>query len=73
MKEGSIVIDIAIDQGGTTELSKQTTIENPFISYKNVKIYCVPNIPSTVPEEASFEISKSIREYIMNNNMTIFD
>jgi len=68
MKEGSIIIDIAIDQGGTTELSKPTTIENPLISYKNVKIYCVPNIPSTVPEEASIEISKSIKEYIMNNN-----
>jgi len=68
MKKGSIIIDIAIDQGGTTELSKPTTIENPFISYKNVKIYCVPNIPSTVPEEASIEISKSILEYIKTNN-----
>ena len=68
MKEGSIIIDIAIDQGGTTELSKPTTIENPFISYKNVKIYCVPNIPATVPKEASIEISKSILNYIKNNN-----
>ena len=68
MKEGSVIIDIAIDQGGTTELSKPTTIENPFISYKNVKIYCVPNIPSTVPEEASIEISKSILKYIKNND-----
>ena len=73
MKEGSIIIDIAIDQGGTTEISKPTTIDNPFISYKNVKIYCVPNIPSTVSGEASIEISKSITEYIMNNNMIIFD
>lgn len=69
MNEGSIIIDVAIDQGGTTELSKATTIENPFISYKNVKIYCVPNIPSTVPKDASIEISKSILNYIKKNNI----
>jgi len=67
MNDNSIIIDIAIDQGGTTELSQPTTIENPFISYKNVKIYCVPNIPSTIPNEASIDISKSIVDYVMNN------
>lgn len=63
MKSNSIIIDIAIDQGGTTEQSSPTTIENPYIKYKNTCIYCVPNIPSTVPREASIELSNAISNY----------
>jgi len=63
----SIIIDIAIDQGGTTELSIPTTIENPYIKYKDICIYCVPNIPSTVPRYASEKLSNAIVNYYYNN------
>lgn len=64
MIAGSIIIDIAIDQGGITEQSLPTKLANPFISYKNTRIYCVPNIPSLVPYEASEKLSGVILPYL---------
>ena len=60
----SIIMDIAIDQGGTTSQSVPTTLYNPFIRYKNTSIYCVPNIPSTAPTEASIKLSNAIYPYL---------
>jgi alanine dehydrogenase len=57
-------MDIAIDQGGTTSQSMPTTLYNPFIRYKNTSIYCVPNIPSTAPTEASIKLSNAIYPYL---------
>jgi hypothetical protein len=57
-------MDVAIDQGGTTSQSMPTTLYNPFIRYKNTSIYCVPNIPSTSPTEASIKLSNAIYPYL---------
>ena len=59
-----IIMDVAIDQGGTTEQSFPTTLQKPLIKYKNTKIYCVPNIPSTEPIEASIKLSNAIYPYL---------
>lgn len=64
MPESSIFMDIAIDQGGMTEQSIATTITNPIIKFNHVNLYCVPNIPSTVPREASQKLSSAIYPYI---------
>ncbi len=57
MKEGSVIIDVAIDQGGCIETSKATTHDSPtFIKY-GVIHYCVPNIASRVARTASMAIS----------------
>jgi alanine dehydrogenase len=64
MPNPSIFMDVAIDQGGMTELSEPTTIETPLINYKHIKLYCVPNIPSNMSHEASKKLSKSIFPYI---------
>ena len=61
---GSIIMDVAIDQGGTTEQSTPTTLKHPIIRYKNTSIYCVPNIPSTEPTEASIKLSNAIFPYL---------
>jgi len=53
MKEGSIVIDISIDQGGCFETSHPTTHSDPVFTVHGVTHYCVPNIPSRVPHTAS--------------------
>ncbi len=53
MKEGSIVIDVSIDQGGCFETSKPTSHSNPVFKVHGVTHYCVPNIPSKVPHTAS--------------------
>ena len=65
MPEPSIFMDVAIDQGGMTEQSTPTTIDNPIIKYNKTNIYCVPNIPSNVPREASEKLSKAIYPYLM--------
>ncbi len=57
MAEGSIIIDVAIDQGGNIETSVQTTHELPTFSKYGVIHYCVPNIPSRVPRTASIALS----------------
>lgn len=72
-RTGSIIMDVAIDQGGTTEQSTPTTLQNPLIKYKNTNIYCVPNIPSLEPNEASVKLSNAIYPYLdsllsINNN-----
>ncbi len=41
-----------------------TKITNPFIRYKNTSIYCVPNIPSLVPYEASKQLSMVVFPYL---------
>ena len=61
-----IIMDVAIDQGGTTEQSFPTTLENPLIRYKNTHIYCVPNIPSTEPTEASIKLSNAVIPYLLS-------
>lgn len=61
---GSIIMDVAIDQGGTTDQSTPTTLQNPIIKYKKTNIYCVPNIPSTEPYEASIKLSNAIYPYL---------
>lgn len=67
MIDGSIIMDVAIDQGGITEQSKATSMGNPMIRYGRTSIYCVPNIPSCVPREATNELSKEIYRYIYEN------
>ena len=66
MPKDSIFMDIAIDQGGMTEQSKPTTITNPFIKYHNTYIYCVPNIPSIIPNKASINLSNIICPYVIS-------
>jgi alanine dehydrogenase len=69
---GSIIMDVAIDQGGTTDQSMPTTLQNPIIKYKKTNIYCVPNIPSTEPYEASIKLSNAVYPYLdslLSNNI----
>lgn len=66
MPRDSIFMDVAIDQGGMTEKSKPTTITNPLIKYHNTYIYCVPNIPSSVPNKASINLSKVITPFVIS-------
>ncbi len=53
MKKGSILIDIAVDSGGTSETSHPTTISNPTYVEEGIIHYCVPNMASLVPRTAT--------------------
>jgi alanine dehydrogenase len=57
MREGSVVVDVAIDQGGCVETSSPTTHEKPTFIIHDVVHYCVPNIASRIPATASAAIS----------------
>ena len=53
MKQGSVIIDLSIDQGGCVETSRPTTLDNPTFKQHGITHYCVPNIASEVPRTAS--------------------
>lgn len=57
MKEGSVIVDVSIDQGGCVETSRMTTHENPVFRIHGVTHYCVPNIASRFPNTASIAFS----------------
>lgn len=60
MEDGSLVIDVSIDQGGCVETSTLTTLKNPVYQKYQVTHYCVPNIAARFPKSASIAISKNI-------------
>jgi len=66
MKQGSILIDVSIDQGGCFETSHGTTHANPVFSVNGITHYCVPNIPSKVPHTASFALSNFFTPILLN-------
>ncbi|MEQ8953811.1 MAG: alanine dehydrogenase, partial [Gammaproteobacteria bacterium] len=53
MRPGSVIADVAIDQGGCCENSRPTTHEDPVFTVDGVIHYCVANIPGAVPVTAS--------------------
>ena len=57
MKEGSVVVDVSIDQGGCFETSRVTNHNAPTFVQHGVVHYCVPNIASRVSRTASFALS----------------
>lgn len=65
MKEGSVVIDVSIDQGGCFETSRPTTHKSPVYKEHGVIHYAVPNIPSKVPKTASQALNNIIVPIIM--------
>lgn len=60
MKEGSVIIDVSIDQGGIFETSEVTSMDHPTFIKHGVIHYCVPNIASKVSRTASAAISNII-------------
>ena len=59
MKRGSVVVDVAIDQGGCIETSKPTTHANPTYVVDNVVHYCVANMPGGVPRTSTMALNKA--------------
>ncbi len=71
MKEGSVIIDVSIDQGGCIETSELTTHEHPTFVKHGVTHYCVPNIASRVSRTASMAISNILAPILINAGDTI--
>ncbi|MEO0899485.1 MAG: alanine dehydrogenase [Bacteroidota bacterium] len=66
MKDGSVIIDVAIDQGGCVETSRMMTLDNPTFVEHGIIHYCVPNIASRVARTASIAISNILGPLIVN-------
>jgi len=59
MKRGSVIVDVAIDQGGCVETSKPTTHANPTYLVNDVVHYCVANMPGGVPRTSTMALNKA--------------
>ena len=65
MKDGSVIIDVSIDQGGCFETSQLTNHAKPTFNKYGVVHYCVPNIPSRVARTASYSLSNLLTPIIL--------
>jgi alanine dehydrogenase len=59
MKRGSVIVDVAIDQGGCVETSKPTTHANPTYIVDDIVHYCVANMPGGVPRTSTIALNKA--------------
>ncbi len=64
MQEGTVMVDVAIDQGGCIETSKPTTHENPTYTIDGVVHYCVTNMPGAVPRTSTFALTNATFPYL---------
>ena len=64
MKRGSVIVDVAIDQGGCVETSKPTTHANPTYIIDNVVHYCVANMPGGVPRTSTLALNKATLPFL---------
>ena len=65
MKRGSVVVDVAIDQGGCFETSHPTTHTEPIYFVDGVLHYCVSNMPAAVPHTATFALTNATFPYLL--------
>ena len=63
MKPGSVLVDVAIDQGGCFETSKATTHSNPIFTVDGVVHYCVANMPGAVPRTSTMALTNATLPY----------
>jgi alanine dehydrogenase len=68
MKEGAVIVDVSIDQGGCFETSKVTNHKEPIFYKYGIVHYCVPNISSLVSKTASTALSHVLTPILLNVN-----
>ncbi|HKB79913.1 MAG TPA: alanine dehydrogenase [Thermoanaerobaculia bacterium] len=59
MKKGSVIVDVAIDQGGCVETAHATTHTNPVYDVEGVTHYCVANMPGAVPRTSTIALTNA--------------
>jgi len=64
MKKGSVIVDVAVDQGGCVETSKPTTHDNPVYSVDGVLHYGVANMPGAVPFTSTIALTNVTLPYV---------
>ena len=64
MKYGSVIVDVAVDQGGCVETCKPTTHKNPTFVVNDVVHYCVSNMPGAVPYTSTIALTNVTLPYV---------
>lgn len=65
MKKGSVIVDVAIDQGGSLETSRPMTHENPIYEEEGVIHYCVTNMPGAMPTTSTMALTNATLPYVV--------
>lgn len=65
MKQGAVIVDIAIDQGGCTETSRPTTHSDPTYIVDGIVHYCVANMPGAVARTSTFALNNVTLPFIL--------
>ncbi len=66
MRRGAVVVDIAIDQGGSFETSRPTTHADPYFIEEGVVHYCVTNMPAAVPRTSTQGLTAATLPYLLS-------
>lgn len=66
MKPGSVVVDVAIDQGGCFETSRPTTHSEPTYVTEQIVHYCVTNMPGAVPKTSTHALNNATLPFVMS-------
>lgn len=65
MRKGSVIVDVAIDQGGCFETSHPTTHTDPVYFVEDVLHYCVSNMPAAVPHTSTLALTNATFPYVL--------
>lgn len=65
MRRGSVLVDVAIDQGGCFETSRPTTHQHPTYVVDGVVHYCVANMPGAVPRTSTFALNNATLPFVL--------
>jgi alanine dehydrogenase len=65
MKPGSVIVDVAIDQGGCCETSRPTTHDEPTYVVDGVIHYCVANMPGAVPRTSAYALNNATLPFVL--------
>ena len=66
MKPGSVLVDVAIDQGGCFETSRPTTHDDPTYVVDGILHYCVTNMPGAVPRTSTFALNNATLPFVLS-------
>src|SRR5262244_2278179 len=66
MHKGSVIVDVAVDQGGCIETTKPTTHSDPTFYVDDVLHYCVANMPGAVPRTSTFALTNATLPYALD-------
>jgi alanine dehydrogenase len=65
MRQGAVIVDVAVDQGGCIETTRPTTHSNPTYEIDGVLHYCVANMPGAVPRTSTFALNNETAPYTL--------